>query len=102
MTTDLEGRRQTARSIAQKLERASAPVALIVPTLGIEEWDKEGEPLHDPDGLKAFIDAMRQAVKPPVQLHEVQAHINSASFAAKALVVFDQWVSDGIIPKGQP
>ena len=101
VTTDAEGRRQTARTIAQKLERASAPVALILPTQGIEEWDQEGEPLHDPDGLKAFIDAMRQAIKPPVQLYEVHAHINSAAFAAKALAVFDEWVSDGIIAKGE-
>ena len=100
ITTDTEGRRQTARTIAHKLERSSAPVALILPNAGIEEWDQEGEPLHDPDGLKTFVDAMRQAVKPPIELHEIDAHINSPAFAAKALQVFDEWVVQGIIPKG--
>ena len=101
ITTDSEGRRKTARTIAQKLERATAPVALILPSGGIEEWDQEGEPLHDPESLKSFIDAMRHAVKPPIQLHEIAAHINSPAFAAKALEIFDQWVADGKIPRGQ-
>ena len=100
ITTDTEGRRKTARTIAHKLERSAAPVALILPNAGIEEWDQEGEPLHDPEGLKTFVDAMRQAVRPPIQLHEIDAHINSAAFAAKALQVFDAWVVEDIIPKG--
>ena len=100
VTTDAEGRRQTARTIAHKLERASGPVALILPSAGIEEWDQEGEPLHDPEGLRTFVDAMRQAVKPPIQLHEIDAHINSAAFANKALEVFDGWVAEGLIPRG--
>jgi uncharacterized protein (UPF0261 family) len=100
ITTDPEGRRQTARTIGHKLDRAWGPVAFILPTGGIEEWDQEGEPLHDPEGLKAFTEAMRLAIKPPVELHEIPDHINSAAFAAKALEVFDAWVADGIIPAG--
>jgi uncharacterized protein (UPF0261 family) len=101
ITTDNEGRRKTARTIAQKLERATGPVALILPNGGIEEWDQDGEPLHDPEGLKAFVDAMRHAVKPPVHLHEVEDHINSPAFSAKALEIFDKWVTEGKIPQGQ-
>ena len=101
ITTDNEGRRKTARTIAQKLEHATGPVAFILPNGGIEEWDQEGEPLHDPEGLKTFIDAMRHAIKPPVHLHEVEGHINSPAFAAKALEVFDRWVVEGKIPRGQ-
>jgi uncharacterized protein (UPF0261 family) len=100
ITTDLEGRRQTARTIGQKLDRAWGPVAFILPAGGIEQWDQEGEPLHDPEGLKAFTEAMRLAVRPPVEFHEIPEHINSAAFAAKALEVFDAWVADGIIQAG--
>jgi uncharacterized protein (UPF0261 family) len=100
ITTDPEGRRETARTIAHKLERALGPVALILPTGGIEEWDQTGEPLHDPEGLHAFVEAMRLAVKPPVELHEIPDHINSPAFASKALQVFDAWVASGIIPAG--
>ncbi len=100
ITTDPEGRRQTARTIGHKLERAWGPVAFILPAGGIEEWDQEGEPLHDPEGLRAFSEAMRLAIKPPVEFHEIPDHINSPAFATKALEVFDAWVADGIIPAG--
>jgi uncharacterized protein (UPF0261 family) len=99
-TTDLEGRRQTARTIGQKLERAWGPVAFILPSGGVEQWDQEGEPLHDPEGLRAFNEAMRLAVRPPAEFHEIPDHINSPAFAAKALEVFDAWVADDIIPAG--
>ena len=100
ITTDHEGRRKTARTIGHKLDRAWGPVAFILPAGGIEEWDQEGEPLHDPDGLHAFNEAMRLAVRAPVEMHEIPEHINSTAFAAKALQIFDAWVADGIIPAG--
>ncbi len=101
ITTDPEGRRKSARSIADKMERALGPVAFILPVGGIEEWDQIGEPLHDPVGLQAFVETMRLAVKPPVEFHEIPDHINSPAFAAKALEIFDAWVAVGIIPPGQ-
>ena len=100
ITTDPEGRRKSARTIAQKMERALGPVAFILPAGGIEQWDQEGEPLHDPEGLAAFVETMRLTVKPPIEFHEIPDHINSPAFANKALEIFDAWVAAGIIPKG--
>ncbi|MBY5848602.1 UPF0261 family protein [Rhizobium leguminosarum bv. trifolii] len=102
VTTSPEGRRATAALIGEKLGGAQAPVALILPLEGIQEWDQPGEPLHDPVGLSAFIDAMRLALPPSVALHEVDGHINSPQFSTKALAVFDAWVAQGIIPEGRP
>jgi len=92
-----EERRQTARAMANKLSSATAPVHVILPKRGIEEWDKEGEPAHDPEGLAAFLDEMRSSVKPPVGLTEIDAHINDQAFADKALEIFDAWVADGTV-----
>lgn len=100
ITTDLEGRRRTARIIARKLQGAAGPVAFILPAGGIEQWDQVGEPLHDPEGLHTFVETMRSTVKPPVEFHEIPDHINSAAFAAKAVEVFDAWVETGVIPRG--
>ena len=102
ITTNPEGRRKTARTIAHKLERALGPVAFILPTGGVEEWDMPGEPLYDPEGLAAFVETMRLTIKPPIELHEIPDHINSPVFAAKALEIFDAWVAAGIIPQGKP
>ena len=90
-------RRETAREIAKRLEKSNAPAHVILPTQGIEEWDKPGEPAHDPEGLAAFKDEMRSAIKPPVKLTELDAHINDQAFADTALEIFDAWVADGLV-----
>lgn len=92
-----EERRDTAREVAARAAQATAPAHILLPLGGIEEWDKPGEPAHDPGGLAAFIDEMRKAVKPPVQMTEVDAHINDQAFADAALAVFDGWVADGVV-----
>ncbi|MFA1625601.1 Tm-1-like ATP-binding domain-containing protein [Rhizobium mongolense] len=102
VTTSPDGRRATAALIGEKLGRTQAPVALLLPLKGVQEWDQPGEPLHDPEGLAVFTEAMRLAVPASVALHEVDAHINSSEFSTKALTVFDTWVSEGIIPEGRP
>jgi len=94
-----EERRETAREIGKRLGEATAAVNVIMPLKGIEEWDKEGEPAHDPQGLAAFTDELRKAVKSPVVLTEVEAHINDEAFASTALSIFDDWVAKGIVKK---
>ncbi len=97
-----EERRETAREIGKRLTESTSqsrsPAHVLLPVQGIEEWDKPGEPAHDPDGLAAFNDAMRSSIKAPLQLTEIDAHINDQAFAVKALEIFDQWVADGIVP----
>ncbi|WGR92710.1 Tm-1-like ATP-binding domain-containing protein [Bradyrhizobium sp. ISRA443] len=93
-------RRRIAHAIAEKLSHAKAPVAFVLPTGGIQQWDRAGEPLHDPEALSAFVDAMRSAIAAPVELHEVEDHINSAAFNETVLGIFDRWVEAGIVPAG--
>lgn len=92
-------RRKTAQAMAERLAAASAPVQVLLPLKGIEEWDKEGEPAHDPDGLKAFIDESRKVFKPPIKLIEIDAHINDQAFSDAVLNVFDSWLEDGTVSR---
>lgn len=93
-------RRETARAMAEKLALAKGPVHFILPEQGIEEWDREGEDAHDPEGLSAFVDEAKQAFKAPVEMTVLDAHINDAAFTDKALEIFDAWVADAIVPAG--
>lgn len=101
-TSGPEARRRIARTIGDRLAKAAGPVAFVLPSGGIQQWDREGEPLHDPEGLAAFIDEMRLAIREPVELHEIDAHINSETLAGTVLAIFDRWVAAGIIPAGNP
>ena len=99
-TSDQVLRREIARAIGQRLAQAKGPSCLILPSGGIQAWDRPGEPLHDPEGLKAYCEALRETVKAPVKLHEVACHINDTAFTTAALQIFDDWVRQGLIPSG--
>ncbi len=98
-----EERRETAREISKRLlqstSQSKSPAHVLLPVQGIEEWDKPGEPAHDPQGLAAFNDEMRACIKAPIHLTEINAHINDQAFADKALEIFDHWVAEGIVPR---
>lgn len=93
-------RRAAARLVAEKLQQAAGPTAFILPSRGIEAWDRPGEGLHDPEGLADFCDEVRRSVKEPVQLVEIDAHINDALFTGTVLEIFDRWVREGRIAPG--
>ncbi len=97
---NLDERRQVAGAICEKLALAQAPVALLLPVRGCNEWDRPGADLHDARGLAAFCQALRDDCPDNVTLHELDAHINDAAFCALALRVFDRWVADGTVGTG--
>ena len=95
-------RRDIARAIAARLALARGPCCLLLPTQGIEHWDRPGQPLHDAEGLAAFLAEMRLALAPATRCIELDAHINDPAFCHAALGVFDDWVARGLVRAGQP
>ena len=91
----------TARYIADKLAQATGPTALVLPLKGVQEWDRPERALHAPEAHGAFIDELRGHVQAPVQLVELDAHINDEEFSAGVLAIFDEWVARGMIGAGQ-
>ncbi|MBN8629930.1 MAG: Tm-1-like ATP-binding domain-containing protein [Rhodobacterales bacterium] len=96
---DAEGRRKVAQAIMGKLGQAKGEVVFLLPLQGGNEWDREGGPLWDADGLAAFVDEVRAACPQNVRLVELDAHINDPAFAEAALAVVDGWIAQGRLPK---
>jgi len=94
-----EERREVARAICGQLASAEGPVSLILPRAGCNEWDRAGGPLHDSDGMAAFVEELRTAVTDNVRLLELDAHINDAAFSECALAVFDNWLDEGVVDR---
>ena len=95
-------RRRIAAEIGTRLAQARGPSCLLLPRRGVEQWDRPGEPLHDADGLDAFVQAMRSSLAPGTHCIELDAHINDAAFCDAALRVFDDWVARGLVARGTP
>ena len=64
---------------------------------GGNEWDRDGAPLADPQGLARFVAAIRAHCPGNVNLVELDAHINDVAFSDKALEILDRWTADGTI-----
>ena len=90
-------RKMVARARSAQLRHAKGAVAMIMPELGLGEWDREGADLHNPDGLAAFLAEVQAHVPDNVAVHRIACHINDAAFAEKALEIFDGWRADGTI-----
>jgi uncharacterized protein (UPF0261 family) len=97
-----EMRREVARELATRLKQATGPVHLVLPLQGIEEWDRAGAPLHDPEGLAALCDEVGRCDWGQVALTHLDAHINDLAFVQHVLTVFDDWLAQGLISKDTP
>ena len=90
-------RRELARALAEKLAVARGPVTFLLPLQGGNEWDREGGPLHDAEGLAAFVAEIRAACPPNVRLVELDAHINDPAFSEATLGIIDSWTKAGLL-----
>jgi uncharacterized protein (UPF0261 family) len=67
--------------VAERLNEAKGPVRVVVPTAGFSLADAEGGDLWDPDADRAFIDSLRDALRPDIPFEAVDAHVDDADFA---------------------
>jgi uncharacterized protein (UPF0261 family) len=77
-----------ARYIAERLNAAAGPRAVLIPLRGYSMQNREGRPLYDEAANRAFEEAMAASLSPDVELIRVDAHINDPEFAEAAVDTF--------------
>ncbi len=82
MRTTPEECAELGRIIAGKLNQAQGPTSLFLPLQGVSAIDQEDQPFHLPEADAALFEALRQNIRPPVELVELDMHINDPAFAA--------------------
>ncbi len=75
---------QLGRIIAEKLNAAKGPTTFLFPKKGVSAIDREGQPFFDREADEAFLSSLKLALKPPVELVEMDNHINDEEFAVAA------------------
>ncbi|MGV3503500.1 MAG: Tm-1-like ATP-binding domain-containing protein [Adhaeribacter sp.] len=87
MRTDEAENRVLGQMLAQKLNRATAPVAVLLPEKGLSQIDAPGGVFFQPDTNKVLFKAIREHAGKNVPVSTVKAHINDKKFAGKAVQV---------------
>jgi len=86
--TSREDLEQVGRAIAERANRATGPVKIMIPLRGYSDASREGAPLHDPDADRAFVRALKRHLDPRVPVIELDCHINDDAFANAVINVF--------------
>lgn len=81
---------QVGKVMAEKLNKATGPTAVIVPLKGVAGRDREGDDWYDPQGILSFTDSMKRTLRPGIELIEVDAHINDELFGDTAATLLDE------------
>lgn len=69
------------RLMAQRLNEAEGPVAVLIPEGGFSYSDRPGHAFYDPEADEALVDALESELASRVELQKIGAHINDLSFA---------------------
>ena len=77
--------RQVARLVAERLNAAQGPVAVLIPLLGWSDVDKEGAALPNPEGNRAFVAELKLRLAARITLRELPLHMNDPAFAREAV-----------------
>jgi len=89
-----EDKKEVGALVAEKLNKAKGPTAVVIPLIGWIEGDRHPKsPFHDPEGGRAFSQALKSKLKPEVKVIEVDAHINDPLFSETILRLFDEIVA---------
>jgi uncharacterized protein (UPF0261 family) len=72
---------ELATTVAERLNRATGPVSVLVPTRGFSLADVEGGDLWDPEGDAAFTDTLEASLRDGVEFERVDTHVNDPDFA---------------------
>lgn len=68
---------------AERLNPARGPLEIVVPTRGLSIPNTPGGPFWDPEADAAFLESLRQHLRPDIPVHTYPLHVNSPEFAGK-------------------
>jgi uncharacterized protein (UPF0261 family) len=75
---------EVGKVMAEKLNRAKGPTAVILPLKGLSILDKTVEEFNDPESNNAFFSSLSRNLNPSIEVSRVDAHITDRAFAEEA------------------
>ena len=83
-----------AEVMAERLNLATSPVSVVIPTGGWSFYNRDGLHFRDQEADQAFAKALRRHLQPETPIQELQDHINDPSFATQLVELFEQFWRD--------
>lgn len=84
------------QQLAERVNAARGPAAVLLPRRGLSLIDAEGQPFWWPEADAALFDAIRQHLRADIALIVIDLHINDPRFARRAAEVLLELMSSNI------
>jgi len=88
MRTNVDENKELGEIIADKLNRATGPTAVLVPLGGVSMLDSEGGEFWSPEADSALYEELRSSLGNEIRYEEVDANINDPAFSSRATALF--------------
>jgi uncharacterized protein (UPF0261 family) len=86
--------RTLADQLAEKLNKDTSHIKILIPLKGWSEADRDKGPLYDPPMNQFFAQRLRQKLDHQIEITEVDHHINDAAFAEIAAQLMHQMIRE--------
>jgi uncharacterized protein (UPF0261 family) len=83
MRTNVEENRRMGAIFAEKLNAAKGPLAIMVPMGGFSEVDYPGQAFWYPEANQAFVDALRECLRPDLPVEISDKDVNHPEFSTR-------------------
>jgi uncharacterized protein (UPF0261 family) len=95
MRTTVDENQRIARWIAEKVNRSTAPLEILIPEQGVSMLDAEGQAFYDPEADSALFDTLEREVQQTEarRIARTPYHINDTAFSEALVAAFER-VSD--------
>jgi uncharacterized protein (UPF0261 family) len=88
--------RKAAALVAEKLNRAKGPAKIFIPSKGWSALSVKGADLYDPEADAAFAPALREILRPDIEVVEFPLVLNSPEFAEALVEALDGMIRDSL------
>ena len=88
MRTTVDENAELGRVMAEKLNRATGPTVVAVPLKGVSAIDVDGGPFRDADADAAWLENLKEGLKPGIEVVEVEADVNDPEFSNRVVELF--------------
>lgn len=85
MRTTVSENESIGRLTAERLSRAEGPAIVLWPAKGVSDYDRDGGIFRNPDADRAWLDAVKNNLRPTIVARELNCHINDPEFAEAAV-----------------
>lgn len=81
---------RVAETMVERLNRATGPVVVVIPTGGFSFYNRDGLHFRDVEADQAFTRFLRDRLKPSIPVVEVNGHVNDPLFIGEVLNLFEE------------